>query len=323
MKGIHILVVEDEQIVAEDLKMTLEVLGYQVIGIVRSGEKAVEIATTENPDLILMDIMLEGEMDGISAASQIRADRDIPVIYVTAYADSTLLERAKQTEPYGYIVKPFNEREVQSNIEIALFKHRMEHEIKKRDAILLALGFGMEWFLRQFSASHLITPKEARDTKEYDFFPLLEQLGISMDLDRVQVFKLMTGDDKPKSLKLVSEWTMEGMLPFIDAERNQVEAAPWIGQYGSVKELRAGNPTIINRKDISGKEREMMEKLDIYSAIVFPVFVQDCIWGAVIFSSSEERELLVEETEAMKIAVNIISGAVGLYESAGSVQPDK
>lgn len=323
MKGTRILVVEDEQIVAEDLKMTLEVLGYQVIGIVRSGEKAVEMAKTENPDLILMDIMLEGEMDGISAASQIRANRDIPVIYVTAFADSTLLERAKQTEPYGYIVKPFNEREVQSNIEIAIFKHRMEQEIKKRDAILLALGFGVEWFLRQFSASHLITPKEARDIKGYDFFPLLEQVAISMDLDRVQVFKLMTGDDKHKSLKLVSEWTMEGMLPFIAADTNQVEAAPWIGQYGSVKELQAGNPTIINRKDISGKEREMMKKLDIHSAIVFPVFVQDCLWGAVIFSSSEERELLVEETEAMKISVNIISGAIGLFESAGPVQPDE
>jgi CheY-like chemotaxis protein len=316
MTDTRILVVEDELIVAEDLKMTLEGLGYQVTGIANSGEKAVELAMTEKPDLILMDIMLSGEMDGISAASRIRAANDIPIIYVTAYADSTLLERAKQTEPYGYIVKPFNEREVQSNIEIALFKHRMENEIKKRDAILLALGFGVEWFLRQFAASHLISRKETQDTWGYDFYPILEQVGIAMDLDRVQIFRLVTGDEKPKSLELVSEWTMGGIPPFMAAEARQLEAAPWFGQYIYVEDLRAGNPTKICRDDISGREQEMMERLDIHSAIVFPVFVQDRIWGAVVFGNSMEREFPLEEMEAMKIAVNIISGAIGLSESA-------
>ncbi len=181
--------VEDEQIVAEDLKMTLEGLGYIVAGIASSGEKAIELAGTEKPDLILMDIMLAGKMDGITAASEIRGSHDIPVIYVTAYADSRLLDRAKLTEPYGYIVKPFNEREVQSNIELALFKHRMEHEIKKRDAILLALGFGVEWFLRQFSDTHRITLRTAPDKWGYDFHPILEQIAIAMDLDRVQVLQ--------------------------------------------------------------------------------------------------------------------------------------
>ncbi|HPC56108.1 MAG TPA: response regulator, partial [Methanolinea sp.] len=181
MRGIQhrvrILIVEDEQIVAEDLRQTLENMGYSVVGVVSSGEGAVETAHKEIPDLILMDIMLSGKMDGISAAHQIRSEHDIPVIYVTAYADSQLIERAKVTEPFGYIVKPFNEREFQSNIEIALFKHRLEKEIRKRDAILLALGFGVEWFLRQVYEAHGALLSGSPVTFGYHLEPILEHVG--------------------------------------------------------------------------------------------------------------------------------------------------
>ena len=147
MTKVQILIVEDELIVAEDLKFTLTNLGYDVIAIASSGEDAIEIAESGHPDLILMDIMLAGKIDGITTAEQIHIRQDIPVIYVTAYADETLLQRIKQTTPFGYIIKPFNDREVYSNIEIGLYRHTMEKEIKKRDAILFALGLGVEWFL--------------------------------------------------------------------------------------------------------------------------------------------------------------------------------
>lgn len=318
MTDTRILVVEDEQIVAEDLKMTLEALGYQVAGIASSGEKAVELAKKENPDLILMDIMLAGEMDGISAASQIRATQDIPVIYVTAFADSTLLERAKQTTPYGYIVKPFNGREVQSNIEIALFKHRMEHEIKKRDAILLALGFGVEWFLRQFTSSYTITPRDVESAWGHDFQPILEQVGIAMGLDRVQIFRFLGGDDKPGFLDLISEWSMEGVPQFMAPEEKRIEVTPWMNYSGEGGNLQAGNPVIVNLEDVSGDERQRMIDLNIRSAIILPVFVEEFFWGIFVFSSNEEREFLEEEVEAMRITVNIISGAIGMYSHAQS-----
>ena len=144
----RILIVEDELIVAEDLRMTLISLGYDVVGIAGSGERAIELADEKKPDIILMDIMLGGQLDGIATTVKIQTKHAIPVIYVTAYADNALIARAKKTEPFGYIVKPFNEREIQSNIEIALYRHKMEQEIKKRDAILLAPGPGIEWFLR-------------------------------------------------------------------------------------------------------------------------------------------------------------------------------
>lgn len=128
-----ILVVEDESIVAEDLRDSLINLGYAVPSVVSSGEKAIRTAMDISPDLVLMDIVLQGEMDGIEAAKQIRLNYDIPIVYLTSYSDEQILERAKITEPYGYIIKPFKERELNINIEIALYKHKMEKKLKKSE----------------------------------------------------------------------------------------------------------------------------------------------------------------------------------------------
>ena len=119
----RILVVEDEAIVAVGIKQKLEELGHQVVDIVFTGENAVETALKMEPDLILMDIVLKGNMDGIEAAAKIRNQLDIPVIYLTAYSDEEVLERARMTEPYGYIIKPFKKSELNANIEMALYKH--------------------------------------------------------------------------------------------------------------------------------------------------------------------------------------------------------
>ncbi len=131
MTETQILVVEDESIIAEDIRRTLQNLGYSVPSIVASGEKAIKEVEKNNPDLVLMDIVLQGEMDGIEATEQIRSRFDIPVVYLTAYSDEKLIERAKITEPFGYIIKPFKERELQINIEIALYNHKMEKKLKE------------------------------------------------------------------------------------------------------------------------------------------------------------------------------------------------
>ena len=127
----QILVVEDEAIVAMDIQVSLENLGYSVPAIVSSGEEALKKAEEFRPDLVLMDIMLKGDMNGIDAADRIRSDLDVPVVYLTAYADDDTLNRAKITEPFGYIVKPFTERELHSTIEMAIYRHRAEIELKK------------------------------------------------------------------------------------------------------------------------------------------------------------------------------------------------
>jgi len=126
----RILVVEDERVVARDIEKRLKKLGYVVPASVASGEAAVEKVAELQPDLVLMDIRLKGRMDGIEAAEQIRDDFDTPVIYLTAYVDDATLQRAKVTEPFGYIVKPFDERDLQVAIEVALRRRLSETAIR-------------------------------------------------------------------------------------------------------------------------------------------------------------------------------------------------
>ncbi|HDK41574.1 MAG TPA: GGDEF domain-containing response regulator, partial [Nitrospirae bacterium] len=131
MAKTQIMVVEDESIVAEDIKRSLQNMGYEVPAVLSSGEDAVKKAEELRPDLILMDIVLRNKMNGIDAASHIRSILNIPIVYLTAYADEKTLERAKITEPFGYIIKPFEDRELHSIIEIALHKHGIERKLQE------------------------------------------------------------------------------------------------------------------------------------------------------------------------------------------------
>lgn len=128
MDNTKILVVEDQNIVALNIKNKLKNLGYEVPGTVVSGEEAIREAELANADLVLMDIMLKGDMDGIEAARIIKSRFKIPVIYLTACTDFETLERAKLTEPEGYIPKPFKEEDLYKNIETALLKSRLKKE---------------------------------------------------------------------------------------------------------------------------------------------------------------------------------------------------
>jgi two-component system, cell cycle sensor histidine kinase and response regulator CckA len=133
MTKARILIVEDENIIALDIKRSLVNLGYDVVGTAASGEDAIIKAEQSHPDLVLMDIMLKGEMDGIEAAEKIRKRFDIPLVFLTAYANDTVLERAKIIQPFGYILKPFRENELHTNIEIALYRHEMEKQLRERE----------------------------------------------------------------------------------------------------------------------------------------------------------------------------------------------
>lgn len=130
MAGEQILIVDDERVVSLDLQGILAQLDYQVAGIATSGKEAIEKTGDLRPDLVLMDIRLSGEMDGIEAAIQIARQYEIPVVFLTAYSDDETLTRAMKAGPFGYLLKPFEERELHTAIEIALYKHKMERELR-------------------------------------------------------------------------------------------------------------------------------------------------------------------------------------------------
>jgi len=174
----NILVVEDESIIALDIKATLQALGFEVQAIASSGQEAIDKSRRFLPDLVLMDIHLRGEMDGIEAIQRIRSEVDVPVIYLTAYADPGTVQRARETAPYGYLLKPFEQRELQIVIEMALHRHEMQRKLRESErwlaATLRSIGDSViaadgEWRVRFMNpAAEKLTGWQAHEARGRD-----------------------------------------------------------------------------------------------------------------------------------------------------------
>ena len=149
MKKIKIFITEDEFIVSQNLRNKLTLLGYDVVGTASSGEEALEKIAANVPDLILMDIMLSGKLDGIETAKIIKENYNIPLIFLTAYSSKEIYQRAEITEPYAYIIKPFEERELEINISIALYKHKAEEELKAKQKRLELLNDNLDRMVQE------------------------------------------------------------------------------------------------------------------------------------------------------------------------------
>ncbi|NPV82523.1 MAG: diguanylate cyclase [Candidatus Aminicenantes bacterium] len=139
MKGKRILLVEDELLIARHIEQMVKNLGYQVAGVVESGEQALRVAAEQSPDLVLMDIRLKGQLDGIEAAARIWKLYSIPIVYLTAFTDEDTLTKATLAEPFGYLIKPFDEKELLVAIELAFYKHQIDTENKEKRRWLKAI----------------------------------------------------------------------------------------------------------------------------------------------------------------------------------------
>lgn len=177
MSKTKILVVEDEIIIAMEIADRLKSMGYDVLRIVSNGNDAIRTAQNEQPDLILMDIMIQGNIDGIETATRIRTKIDIPVIYLTANADESTLERAKVSDAFGYLIKPFEEKELNTTIEMALYKHRMEGKLRENEERFKSLVENSSIGIFRLSKEGRILHSNPTFIKLFGFMKLNELVG--------------------------------------------------------------------------------------------------------------------------------------------------
>ena len=217
----RVLVVEDESLVALDIRRTLVRIGYDVVGAVATGEDAIRATAELAPDVVLMDIHLRGEIDGVEAVERILRGRDLPVVYLTAHADAPTVERARRTRPFGYVLKPFEERELQVAIEMACFRHEMEGRLRESErwlaATLRSIGDGVvatdgEWRIRFLNpAAELLTGWTTAE-------------AVGRDLaDVLRVSLAGTPDPLPSSTPLFGGGRAEGWLTTRDGRRIAIE----------------------------------------------------------------------------------------------------
>lgn len=257
---IKILLVEDEQMIAEDIKYTLSQFDYEVIGIFNNGLDAIEIISTLKPDIILMDIMIKGDINGIETGRRILKDHDIPIIFLTAYADPETVDAAKNIAPYGYVLKPYEKGELFASIEIALIKHKAEKELNEKKA--------------QFESMFLGNPEPCvyldNDFKVIDINPrFFEFFGFSLDeIKDKQINSIIIPDKyKDEASKLNSD-TRSGYVYFDTYRKNKngnllsvsISAAPIIIA-GEIKGSFVIYKDIIKRKKIEKEREKLIKKL--------------------------------------------------------------
>lgn len=225
---LNILIVEDERIIAIDLRKTLEKIGYNVCEVFSSGEEALVFLEKNRPNLILMDIMLAGELTGIDTALIVSEKFDIPVVYLTAYTDSETLQKAKITEPYGYLPKPFEANGLHTIIEMAVYKHRVERQLREKTRELeeeklktdqLLLNIFPSEIVKELKLNGSVSPRLYPDTtilftNFYDFSGITTQMAPSKIVgelnDIYHQFDLIVEEHELEKLKTFGDSYMIG-----------------------------------------------------------------------------------------------------------------
>ncbi|MBU4366718.1 MAG: response regulator [Verrucomicrobia bacterium] len=267
MANARILIVEDESIVAKDIQNSLTGLGYTVAGVVAFGEEAVERVGELKPDLILMDVMLKGAMDGIEAAERIRREHSVPVVYLTAYTDDDTLRRAKVTEAFGYLLKPFEDRELRTTIEMALYKHTMERKLRESrewmettlrcisDAVIATDAVGCIQFMNT-KAENLTgwKPADAIGRKLTDVFCLMQASEMALVENNLTAI-LEKG--------AVVRADTDAILISKDGRQAPIahSAAPIRDDHGTILGVVASFRDITEQKDAQARERQLQDRL--------------------------------------------------------------
>lgn len=285
MDNQRILIVEDERIIALDLQRRLEKFGFTVVGIAATAEESVELAREYRPHLILMDIMLAGPVDGIEAATRIKQTLSIPVVFLTAYADDTTIERAKDAEPFGYVLKPFKERELYTTIDMALYKSRLHAELLKQkrwfSSVLHSVGDGLVATDQNYQVQLLNPVAETLtgfSSEDAQGLPLDQVFQLFDDNSRLKVNLPTTFDTgAPRYFEHVylknrqgAEIHVEGVISVIHGEHDEVEGLAIAVR--DVSDIKTMSDTIvyqashdaltglINRHELFARVDELIDK---------------------------------------------------------------
>lgn len=286
----RILIVEDEAIVAMHIASQLELLGYQVAGTAATAEAALGLAEKERPDLVLMDVRLQGPNDGIVAAHQIRDRYRLPVVFLTAYAEDSTLERAKLAEPFGYILKPFEDRELKTVIEMALYKHKADEEIRRLN--------------RLFSVLSQINQAIVRVRSREELFVAICRIAVELGGFRLAWIGWLDAEGQtlaPQAQAGDDLGFLRGRTLALDRSSQSLSL--------TVRAVLEGRSLVLNNFDsdpCSLPWREQVEAMGIRSAAAFPIRTQGVIGGSLSLYSTEPGFFQEPEVQLLdEIAVDL------------------
>ena len=283
---LKIMVVEDEAMIAEDIKRTLEEMDYEVVAICSSGEEAVSMAINKKPELLIMDIMLEGKISGIEAVKRIHNHKEIPVIFLTAYADDATIKSASETAPYFYLVKPFNETDLKAAIQITMVKSKAAQKIKASNTKFTSLFMGNPEPVVYLDMRYRI--QEINNSFEQLF-------GFSRhEVKNKLIFDLIVPDEKTKEAKELSTNKENFALNFETVRKNKK------GQLIPV--LISTAPVVIDEKQ---------EGLIITYRDITP-----------LKQIEEEKEQLIAELQKALKEVKTLSGLIPICSHCKKVRDD-
>ena len=328
MEKAKILIVEDERIIAQGVGETLKGLGYGISGIASSGAEAIQKAINLSPDLVLMDIVLKGEMDGIEAAEQIRTRLDIPSIFMTAYDDETVLKRAKVTEPYGYLLKPFEERGLHANIQMALYKHQMEKKLRQTEQALRKANEELEGRVEKRTAelsaanarlrreiaerrraegelgllNRVMAATTAGETLESTLEAVCHELALAFDLPRVDVALF----DKERAVA-----TVAAEYPAPDCPPSPDESVEVAGNAAFQYLRTQKRPLAIEEAQTDPRLAPMhnlLRRRGAVSLLLLPLMVDEETVGSLGMEAVEPRIFSAEEVDLARRVADQVSG---------------
>ncbi|MFH1198309.1 MAG: PAS domain S-box protein [bacterium] len=297
----NIFIVEDELIVSMEIQQRLNILGYDIAGTASSGEEAIEKITAIKPDLVLMDIMLKGKLDGIQVAEIILNEVDVPIIFLTAFSEENTIQRAKSIQPYGYIIKPFDERELYTNIEITLHKHASKKELNEKQQWLSTI-------LKSIGDAVIATDKNGiinfmnGVAEELTGYKSEETVGKPLH----EIFKIL--DDSTHKLiespvaKVIEsgkiiDFTNHSLLVSKDGDEKPIQssAAPILDDWGIIQGVVLVFQDISERKHIEQKLKLQSSALNAaYNGVI--ITTKD---GAIVWCNSAITRLTGYEAEEL------------------------